>query len=308
MEIHGVIYKITNTVNGKVYIGQTTKSFNERYKVKGEGIERVYNYHKRNKEDNTRHFNAHLYNSIEKYGFNKFEISYTYDVAFSQIELNIKERMYISLFNSMDGRFGYNKQEGGVGGRNNDEVIVKMLNTMIEKDMTRQVKQLEIPSLKVINTYSSIASATKSLNLTRSAIKNVLNPKYKSSLTAGGYAWEYVDEKNKKYENVDFHEKEKLEKSIVDLYLKGYTYEEISKFLTIHKSRISPVLTKNNIKTSKYLTVEEATRKRKEVIYYYLKGYKQCEIMKITGYTKPIVEKALAKYRRKEIDENGNKI
>ena len=39
---------------------------------------------------------------------------------------------YISLFNSIDSRFGYNKQEGGVGGRNNDEVVIKSLNTMIE--------------------------------------------------------------------------------------------------------------------------------------------------------------------------------
>ena len=35
------IYKITNLVNGKCYIGQTITSFNERYNFEGEGIERV---------------------------------------------------------------------------------------------------------------------------------------------------------------------------------------------------------------------------------------------------------------------------
>lgn len=34
LEVYGVIYKITNTINNKVYIGQTTqnKGFDRRYK------------------------------------------------------------------------------------------------------------------------------------------------------------------------------------------------------------------------------------------------------------------------------------
>ena len=40
MKIYGIIYKIENLVNGKVYIGQTTRKFNERYY--GHGIEAVY--------------------------------------------------------------------------------------------------------------------------------------------------------------------------------------------------------------------------------------------------------------------------
>ena len=46
-EIFGVIYKITNTKNRKVYIGQTTnkKGYNGRYPHKGVGIERIHAYH-----------------------------------------------------------------------------------------------------------------------------------------------------------------------------------------------------------------------------------------------------------------------
>ena len=48
LECYGVIYKITNKVNGKVYVGQTSKSggFKKRYDYGGDGIIRVYKYHK----------------------------------------------------------------------------------------------------------------------------------------------------------------------------------------------------------------------------------------------------------------------
>ena len=73
LEVYGIIYKITNKVNDKIYIGQTVKEkgFDGRYERNGEGIERVYNYHKACKEYN-KHYNSHLLRSIEKYGFDAF--------------------------------------------------------------------------------------------------------------------------------------------------------------------------------------------------------------------------------------------
>ena len=35
LEVHGIIYKIENLVNHKVYIGQTTQGFNKRYNYSG---------------------------------------------------------------------------------------------------------------------------------------------------------------------------------------------------------------------------------------------------------------------------------
>ena len=49
-KIWGIIYKITNKKNNKVYIGQTINSFKKRYPDKGVGIERVYNHHLHLKE------------------------------------------------------------------------------------------------------------------------------------------------------------------------------------------------------------------------------------------------------------------
>ena len=46
-EVYGIIYKITNTIINKCYIGQTRskRGFRGRYYHSGEGIERVYKFH-----------------------------------------------------------------------------------------------------------------------------------------------------------------------------------------------------------------------------------------------------------------------
>lgn len=114
LETYGIIYKIENLVNGKVYIGQTTSKlgFNGRYPYKGIGIERVYEYHKWYSENGTCR-NKLLYNSIKKYGLKNFKVYEIFDIAFSLEELNIKEEMWIKLYNSTDRKYGYNIRYGG---------------------------------------------------------------------------------------------------------------------------------------------------------------------------------------------------
>ena len=103
MKIYGTIYKITNTVNNKSYIGLTTASFKRRYG--GETIKHVYK-------------NTHSYilkGAIDKYGFDAFEIIQQLDVAYSKEELQEKEIYYIKKFDSVNN--GYNLQTGGfIGG------------------------------------------------------------------------------------------------------------------------------------------------------------------------------------------------
>ena len=112
VEIYGIIYKITNKINKKCYIGQSIYKFNERYPRSGNGIERVYKLHLSLKQRGLK-YNTHLLNSIEKYGFEAFETIEMYDIAFSREELNIKEKHYIQLFNCY--KDGYNRTLGGDG-------------------------------------------------------------------------------------------------------------------------------------------------------------------------------------------------
>ena len=108
LEVYGVIYCIINKVNNKVYIGQTTRGFNKRYGNKG--IEDVYKQHEYRKGKNLR-YNKHLLRSIEKYGFDNFEINEVVDFAFSKSELDIKEICWISIYDSYNN--GYNNTLGG---------------------------------------------------------------------------------------------------------------------------------------------------------------------------------------------------
>lgn len=113
-KIYGTIYKITNTINNKVYIGQTITSFKRRYNKGGNSnIEKIYNTHKYNKEHNFS-YNKHLLYSIEKYGFDAFEVDIEFDIAYSKEELDFREDYWIIYYNSINN--GYNHRRGGSNG------------------------------------------------------------------------------------------------------------------------------------------------------------------------------------------------
>ena len=107
-DISGIIYKITNKINNKIYIGQTIRSLFERVKD--------YKLYKTN---------GYLINSFNKYGFDNFEFSII-DTATSIQELNEKEKYYINLFNSYDRNIGYNIELGGNNCSASEETRKKM--------------------------------------------------------------------------------------------------------------------------------------------------------------------------------------
>lgn len=109
---YGVIYKITNNANGKVYIGQTNRSFKRRYCYCGNGIERVYAFHN-SRKINGFNYNKHLLSAIKKYGFDSFEVIEEYYVAKTLEELNGKEKEFIEKYDSYHN--GYNQTLGGEG-------------------------------------------------------------------------------------------------------------------------------------------------------------------------------------------------
>ena len=91
-----IVYKITNKINGKCYIGQTVKPIQRRWKqhIVGNG-----------------HCSA-IHGAITKYGIDNFDvkiISHNNSIE----EMNHRERYYIKLFNSLAPN-GYNLTEGGI--------------------------------------------------------------------------------------------------------------------------------------------------------------------------------------------------
>lgn len=108
MEKYGVIYLIINNINGKIYVGLTTNTFNGRYtKNKEKLINRVSN--------------EHLRRSIEKYGIENFTIIEEFDVAYSEEELDALEDLYIKMYNTTNNQYGYNKKYGGANGKQSEE-------------------------------------------------------------------------------------------------------------------------------------------------------------------------------------------
>ena len=90
----GVVYKITNKVNGKIYIGQK------------KATEYVSTYFGSGR---------YLKNAINKYGIDNFE-NYIIEWCYSKEELNAKEIYWIRKYNcNAKNGYGYNIGKGGEG-------------------------------------------------------------------------------------------------------------------------------------------------------------------------------------------------
>lgn len=92
-----VIYKVTNIINGKIYIGYTNNLRVRKSK------------HKRNSKLGGTHF----YNAILKYGWENFKWDIIYCSKDRDHCLNEMEPYFIEKFNSINE--GYNLTEGGAG-------------------------------------------------------------------------------------------------------------------------------------------------------------------------------------------------
>ena len=89
--MYGYIYKTTNLINGKIYIGQHKhKTFDSNYFGSGVLISE----------------------SINKYGKNNFSVELI-EWCESLDALNEKEKYYIELYNTKDSKIGYNLADGG---------------------------------------------------------------------------------------------------------------------------------------------------------------------------------------------------
>ena len=97
----GCIYKVTNRINGKVYIGQTIRAAETRW-----------NQHKRDSlYEYKDSYNCHFHRAIRKYGADAF----TLDVVEVYVDelLNDREIFWISQYDSFNSAHGYNNTSGG---------------------------------------------------------------------------------------------------------------------------------------------------------------------------------------------------
>ena len=97
-----VVYKITNTVNGKIYIG----------KWQGSDVQRRWQTHVQTAMTGRGY---HLHSAIRKYGADHFTIEII-GSADSKSNLAALERTLIASYNATNSEVGYNIAPGGEGG------------------------------------------------------------------------------------------------------------------------------------------------------------------------------------------------
>lgn len=111
----GKIYIILNMINGKFYIGKTTKSL--KYRMSRHIIKAKS------------HNNTYLYDAMNHYGYDAFEIHLIEYCDSCKWNINYREIYWISMLRSNNRDIGYNMTIGGDGGTMSDDSIRKMINT-----------------------------------------------------------------------------------------------------------------------------------------------------------------------------------
>lgn len=121
----GVVYKITNKVNGKIYIGQTIQSLKRRWIC--------------HCKDAKRNDDGLLHKAINQYGKENFVIE-KIDEGNNFEELGILERKWIEYFHSNNHEIGYNIMVGG--SHMNENTIQKMKDSHAGLHHSEKTKQI----------------------------------------------------------------------------------------------------------------------------------------------------------------------
>ncbi len=125
-ELKGIIYLIRNTINNKVYIGQTRRTFIKRYSPVNwwNRVESPYFLH-----------------AINKYTPEKIEIEIL-ESNKTDKELNKLEKFYINYYKSDDENYGYNLTKGGDSPKKSEESI-KRARAKFGKSTKKFIKEAQ---------------------------------------------------------------------------------------------------------------------------------------------------------------------
>jgi len=179
-----IVYKVTNIVNGKIYVGQTTRDLSLRISE-----------HKHGKERADRK-NSPLYLAFQKYGFENFTFEVIHK-SFTMDELNFKEQEFIKIYNCVSPN-GYNLALGGSNRASSPETRQKMSKSAkklggpnIKSCHSDEVKQkARVSRLKLNKAIICLGQAARKLQCDRADITRVCNGKSKH---VKGYVFKFME-------------------------------------------------------------------------------------------------------------------
>jgi len=228
MTLH-YIYKITNKVNGKMYIGKT-KNVISRF-ARHVKISETFS-----ESDN--HFQI-IHKAIKKYGKENFLLE-TIEVC-NEINVNEKEIFWISMLKTQDKNYGYNLTSGGdgainvseeskekrrlkmLGRKHTDEHNKKISESHKGKIITKEVRQ----KISVANSGENNGRFGKTVSdETRKKMSNFQSMRLRGSLTE-----EHKKRNSEAAKNQDrsFRIPIEIKNEIVKLYLTGlYTKKQLA--------------------------------------------------------------------------------
>lgn len=190
----GFIYMITNTINGKRYIGQTHRRLKKRI------------YEHLNVGETKRRY---LQKAMAKYGKESFTWQILQDGILLQEELDYAESEMIKKYKTMHPK-GYNLTAGGNGGRPSE--ATKQLLSFINKERARSVVCMNTGRV-----YESVRAAARRHNVSSGAIIRCCN---NPAASEHGRRWRYANEEanaeivKRHLEDVSRREEERASKAV----------------------------------------------------------------------------------------------
>lgn len=123
------IYKITNLINNKIYIGQSI-NIEQRWK----------DHRSRAFQNNKTYLENHLYRAIRKYGLDNFSFEVIEECK--KEELNSEEVKWIKYYQSDNLEKGYNKTKGGADAitlsKITDEQVIEICELLLHSNLTQR--------------------------------------------------------------------------------------------------------------------------------------------------------------------------
>lgn len=197
------VYVHTNKINGKRYVGVTSKAKPEHRWNSGRGYKE----------------NSHFYSAVEKYGWDQFEHTILFD-NLTEDEAKDTEKRLISEWNTQDPSHGYNMTSGGDGTPGchpSDETRAKLSNARLRENLSEETLRRRSEGLKgrkfseehkrkigdgnskpismftkdsdFIRTFKSARDAEVELGISHSHISQCCHGQRQS---AGGYRWAFA--------------------------------------------------------------------------------------------------------------------
>lgn len=239
-----IVYKITNKVNQKVYIGVTRNKLQQRW---------------------IRHLNDcncgkdyYLYRAMRKYGIINFSIE-VIDTTDSLEKLAELEKHYIKTYNSLDPNFGYNSIEGNYG----RDYITSGKSKITKKDIYFIRNKYKEGKLRCIECYKMFYSEI----LSYSGFQKIWE----------GTSWQHIMPEVYTKENIELHKKQlghKGENNINSL-LTDNEILEIRKYYVNHTRQECFDKFGINVYTSKQAFFNILSRRCFKHLPCYLKNKKQ---------------------------------